>query len=108
MDRGGDRVCMVTVDDQYQEQDVCARGGFMSTLETSAIAQTAAVSDIPKTIAQAMHCEDSEYWKAAILDEITNHEEVFHVFGPPIPRTQGMKVPKALYEPNRTGRSVLF
>ena len=39
----------------------------MSTLEISAIAQTAAVSDIPRTIAQAMNCEDSEYWKVAIL-----------------------------------------
>ena len=53
---GGDTICMVTVDDQYREQDVCVHGGFMSTLETSAIAQTAAVSDIPRTIAEAMHC----------------------------------------------------
>ena len=47
---------------------------------------------IPKTIAQAMEHKDSEYWKAAILDEITNHEEIFHVFGPPIPKQAGMKV----------------
>ena len=39
-----------------------------------------------------MEHEDSEYWKAAILDEITNHEDGFHVFGPPIPRQAGMKV----------------
>ena len=35
---------------------------------------------------QAMEHDDSEYWKAAILDEIHNHEEIFQFFGPPIPR----------------------
>ena len=45
----------------------------------------------PKTVMQAMECEDSEYWKAAMLDELTNHEEVFQSFGPPIPRSPGIK-----------------
>ena len=39
---------------------------------------------VPKTITQALDHEDAEYWKAAILDEIINHEEIFKVFGPPI------------------------
>ena len=39
-----------------------------------------------------MEHEDSEFWKAAILDEINNHEEIFNVFGPPIPRQPGMNV----------------
>ena len=40
---------------------------------------------------QAMSSEDSEYWKAAILDELANHEEVFQSFGPPIPKEPGIK-----------------
>ena len=39
-----------------------------------------------------METADLEYWKSAILDEITNHEDIFHLFGPPIPRQSGMKV----------------
>ena len=46
---------------------------------------------IPKTVTQALAHEDAEFWKAAMLDEMVNHEEVFGTFGPPIPRTKGIK-----------------
>ena len=41
-----------------------------------------------------MNSDASEYsvWKAAMLDEITSHEDIFHVFGPPIHREDNMKV----------------
>ena len=38
-----------------------------------------------------MTCEDLEFWKAVVLDELTNHEEVFQSFGLPIPRETGVK-----------------
>ena len=40
---------------------------------------------IPANINQALECEDKEFWKAAMLDELVNHEEVFGAFGPAIP-----------------------
>ena len=40
---------------------------------------------------QAMTREDSEFWKATILDELSNHEEVLQSFGPPIPKEPGVK-----------------
>ena len=46
---------------------------------------------IPKTITQAMASEDSEFWKAAILDELSNHEEVFQSFDAPLPKEPGIK-----------------
>ena len=42
-------------------------------------------------MSQAMSSEDLEFWKAAILDELANHEEVFQSFGPPIPKEPGIK-----------------
>ena len=48
--------------------------------------------DIPRTMKQALEHQYSEYWKAAILDEIVNHEQVFKAFGPPVPREVHMKV----------------
>ena len=42
--------------------------------------------------AHTLEHEDSKYWKAAILDEIINHEEVFQAFGPPVPREPHMSV----------------
>ena len=47
---------------------------------------------IPNTMRQALEHEDSGYWKAAILDEIVNHEQIFKAFGPLITREQHMKV----------------
>jgi len=46
---------------------------------------------IPKMITQMISSEDSEFWKAAILDELSNHEEVFQFLGPPIPKEPGIK-----------------
>ena len=47
---------------------------------------------VPSNLEQALRSEDSEYWKAAILDEIINHEEIFQAFGPPVPRESHMNV----------------
>ena len=58
-------------------------------------------------MSQAMAHKDSEFWKAAILDEITNHEEIFEAFGPPIPKQPGMSVTPArvLFSLNLPGRA---
>jgi len=45
----------------------------------------------PGNINQALECEDKEFWKAAMLDELVNHEEVFGAFGPAVPRPPGIK-----------------
>ena len=52
------------------------------------------VFGVLSTVPQAMEHEDSEFWKAAIPNEITiaSHEEIFQVFGPSIPRQEHMKV----------------
>ena len=70
-----ERVCVVTVDATGDgpgfESDVAAAhslGGGGDLL-----------FGVPSTIIQAMEHEDSEYWKAAILDEITNHEDIFQL-----------------------------
>ena len=42
-------------------------------------------------MAQVLVHEDAEFWKAAMLDEMVNHEEIFGSFGPPIPQTPGMR-----------------
>ena len=85
---GSERVCVVTVEETdngpESESEVVAAhtsGGNGNLL-----------FGIPTTISQAMEHDDSEYWKAAILDDINNHEEIFQVFGPPIPKQHGMKV----------------
>ena len=41
---------------------------------------------------KALSNQDSEYWRAAILDEIVNHEEIFQAFGPSVPQEQHMNV----------------
>ena len=86
---GSDRACVVMVDETGDSPE------FVSDV-AAAHSLGGGVGDIlfgvPKTIPQAMEHDDSEYWKAAILDEINNHEEIFHVFGPPIPKQPGMKV----------------
>ena len=46
---------------------------------------------IPANINQALECEDKEFWKAAMLDELVNHKEVFGAFGPAIPCPPGIK-----------------
>ena len=48
--------------------------------------------NVPTTLSQAMAHEDSEFWNVAILDEITNYEEIFQAFGPAIPKQPGMRV----------------
>ena len=48
--------------------------------------------DIPKTLKQALSHEDAEFWSEAILDEVSNLEDVFSAFGPPVPRTAEMSV----------------
>ena len=83
-----ERVCVVTVDNTDggggAEQDIVAAhtasgiGNILFSVQT--------------TISQAMAHDDSEFWRAVILDEITNHEEIFEAFGPPIPKQPGMKV----------------
>ena len=70
---------MVTVDDHYNGQHTLTHNGFSSTLEMAAMAQVATSSDTPKTVTQAMNCDDSEYWKAAIMDEITNQRSLSRV-----------------------------
>ena len=50
------------------------------------------VFELPKTIKQALEHEDAEYWGEAILDEVTNLEDVFMAFGPPVQRTSAMNV----------------
>ena len=44
------------------------------------------VGIIPANINQAlaMECEDKEFWKAAMLDELVNHKEIFGAFGPAV------------------------
>ena len=49
------------------------------------------VFSIPKTIARALGHEDAEFWRAAMLEELSNHEEIFNSFGPPIAKLPGMK-----------------
>jgi len=102
-------VCSVTVIDSTETQEGSESGqqsndvfgsdnDSRSTIEGEHIvaAHTAGgdgseALGVPKTMSQAMSSEDSEFWKAAILDELANHEEVFQSFGPPIPKEPGIK-----------------
>ena len=79
-------------DDGDQKNSTVGSSQFSSTMEVAAIAQETAMADIPQTVSQATNSDDVEYWKAAMLDQITNHKGIFHVFGPPIPREHNMKV----------------
>ena len=65
---------------------------FLSALEVAAMARKQRLQTYQKQFLRQRDYHDTEYWKSAIMDEIMNHEEVLHVFGPPIPRTNSMKV----------------
>ena len=93
-------VCSVTVVDSTDPQEESDSGFDIDSPSNSfdhVVAAHTAGGDgsealgIPKTITQAMSSEDSEFWKAAILDELSNHEEVFQSYGPPIPKEPGIK-----------------
>ena len=66
---GSERVCVVTV----EETD----GGSESASKVVAAHTSGGNGNllfgVPTTMSQAMEHDDSEYWKAVILDEITNH-----------------------------------
>ena len=47
---------------------------------------------IPKTLKQALSSDKVEFWSEAVLDEVSNLEDVFSAFGPPVPRTSEMSV----------------
>ena len=82
-------VCAVTVTDNVEHDD---NHDFEVVAAHTAGGHGNAPFDIPRTMKQALEHQDSEYWKAAILDEIVNHEQVFKAFGPPVPREAHMKV----------------
>ena len=79
---GSERVCVVTVDETDNGSESVSDVAAAHSLGGSGVL----LYGVPTTISQAMEHDDSEYWKAAILDEIHNHEEIFQFFGPPIPR----------------------
>ena len=86
---GSERVCVVTVDETGDSPESASE---VVAAHTSG-GNGNILFGVPSTMSQAMEHKDAEYWKAAILDEITNHEEIFHVFEPPkTQRQQGMKV----------------
>ena len=76
---------------------------FMMPLQHAIAAHTnggdgSDVFSIPKTVTQALVHDNAEFWKAAMLDKIVNDKEIFKVFGPPMPRTENMKVtPTSFY-----------
>ena len=78
-----ERVCAVTVTDTTGDDE---HHGFEIVVAHTAGGHVNAPFGIPTTMKQALEHEDSEYWKAAILDEVVNHEQIFKAFGPPIPR----------------------
>ena len=98
-----DTVCVVTVldgtTDSTQNNLECESGSHSASSDT-AYEVTAAhtdgdgpdAMDIPKTLKQALSHDDAEFWGEAILDEVSNLEDVFSAFGPPVPREAGMSV----------------
>ena len=48
--------------------------------------------DIPKTLKQALSSDEAEFWSEAVLDEVSNLEDVFSAFGPPVPHSSEMSV----------------
>ena len=86
------RVCVVTVDESGGDDNLSVDKGFEMVAAHTAGGSGDLFFGVPSTLKQALDHEDSEYWKAAILDEIVNHEEVFQAFGPPVLREPHMSV----------------
>ena len=91
-----ERVCVVTVKhvDNDTSQSI-SEFGVVAAHTTGGHGHVA--FGIPSSLKQALQHENSEYCKAAILDEIIHHEEIFHAFGPPISREAHMKVTPTIF-----------